>query len=151
MYHFVVGRIVRKGFRELSQGRYSAITNLMAPRCHYHFVGSHALGGQRHTRAAIERWFQRLLRLFPGFQFLPAEVLVSGWPWRTRVAVKLEVSWTRPDGARYENLAMQLITLRWFKAVDVLTIDDSQAVSALLRELAERHGVAEAVAAPIEG
>jgi hypothetical protein len=123
----------------------------MAPSCRYRFVGTHALGGQRHTRAAIERWFQRLLRLLPGFQFLPAEVLVKGWPWRTLVAVKLEVSWIRPDGGRYENLAMQLIELRWFKAVEVLTIDDSQAVSALLRELAERHGVAEAVAAPIEG
>ena len=150
MYHFIVRQIVRNSFRRLSTGDYSAVTSLMAERCHYHFIGTHALGGHRHTRAAIELWFQRFLRLLPGFQFVPANIVVGGWPWNTTVAIKLRVAWKKPDGALYENVALQMITLKWFKAVDVLTVDDSQAVAALLQELAQKHGVVEARAAPIE-
>jgi ketosteroid isomerase-like protein len=151
MYHFVVQQIIRRGFRELCGGDYRPVTALMAEDCHYHFVGQHALGGRRHSRQLIETWFQRFLRLLPGFQFIPSEVVVSGWPWRTTIAVRLKVSWKMPDGTPYENVALQFITLRWFKAVDVLTVDDSQRVAALLDTLAGRFGVAEAAAAPIEG
>lgn len=91
------------------------------------------------------------MRILPGFQFEPVDVVVQGWPWKTIVVVKLQVSWKRPDGRQYENVALQMITLNWFKAVDILTIDDSQAVAALLQELAQTFGVDEAVAAPIEG
>ena len=151
MYHFIVARIVRGSFRGLSRGDYTAATRLMAERCRYRFVGRHALGGERRTRAAIERWFQRFLRLLPGFQFVPERVLVGGWPWRTTVMTLLRVSWKKPDGTVYENLAMQTVTLRWFRAVDIVTVDDSQAVAALLGELHDRYDLAEAVAAPIEG
>jgi hypothetical protein len=44
-----------------------------------------------------------------------------------------------------------MITLKWFKAVDILTIDDSQAFGSLLNDLAQNFGVTEASAAPIEG
>ncbi len=91
------------------------------------------------------------MRVFPGFQFVPVDVLVTGWPWRTKVAVRLAVSWQRPAGAIYTNVALQMISLRWFKAVDILTVDDSEGLANLLRERAEHHGVSEALAAPIEG
>jgi len=151
MYHFVVAQIVRGSFKRLSQGDYRAATDLMSEKCHYHFIGQHALGGPRHSRALISNWFERFLRILPGFQFAPVSVVVSGWPWKTIVVVKLQVSWKRPDGRVYENVALQMVTLRWFKAVDILTVDDSQGFSALLTELADKFGVAEAVAAPIEG
>ena len=80
-----------------------------------------------------------------------SKVLVSGWPWETTVVVQLKVAWNKPNGHRYENVALQMITLRWFKAVDVLTVDDSQAFGALLNELAQNNGVVEAAATPIEG
>ncbi|PYT08755.1 MAG: hypothetical protein DMF60_03915 [Acidobacteria bacterium] len=57
----------------------------------------------------------------------------------------------RPDGARIKNVALQMITLKWFKAVDILTVDDSQGFGALLAELAQNFGVAEAAASLIEG
>jgi ketosteroid isomerase-like protein len=151
MYHFIVRQILRRNFRELSKGNYRVATSLMADDCHYHFVGDHALGGHRHSRALIEQWFARFFRIFPGFRFNPVTILVNGWPWRTRIAIRLEVEWTMPDGRAYRNLAVQMTTLKWGKAVDVLTVDDSQRVAELLRELAEKFGVSEAVAAPIEG
>jgi ketosteroid isomerase-like protein len=151
MYHYIVGRIIRGAFRGLSRGDYKAATGLMAEHCHYHFVGRHALGGHRHSRALIETWFQRFFRLLPGFQFTPVTVMVTGWPWKTHVAVRLEVAFTLPDGSAYRNVALQMTTLKWFRAVDVLTVDDSQRLAEVLQELAGRFGIAEAVAAPIEG
>ncbi len=151
MYHFVVKKMVRRSFKRLSKGDYKPAINLMSEQCHYHFTGQHALGGQRYSRVLIATWFERFLRVLPGFQFNPVYVLVKGWPWRTVVVVKLEVSWKRPDGGMYENVALQMIRLEWFKAVDILTADDSQAFAALLDDLAQNFGVAEAAAAPIEG
>jgi ketosteroid isomerase-like protein len=94
MYHFVVKQIVRESFRRLSQGNYQAAINLMAEQCHYRFIGRHALGGHRRSRALIAKWF---------------------------------------------------------KAVDILTVDDSQAFGSLLNDLAQNFGVTEAAAASIEG
>ncbi len=51
----------------------------------------------------------------------------------------------------YENVALQMTTLKWFKAVDILTVDDSQAFGSLLNDLAQNFGVREAAAASIEG
>jgi ketosteroid isomerase-like protein len=151
MYRLIVARIVRGSFKRLSQGDYRAATALMSQSCHYHFIGTHALSGRRRSRKLISQWFERFLRILPGFQLVPVNVLVKGWPWETYVVVKLRVSWKRPDGRMYENVALQMVTLRWFKAVDVLTMDDSQAFSALLTELSQSFGIAEAVAPPIEG
>ena len=151
MYHSIVARIVRGTFARLSNGDHRGATDLMSPQCHYHFVGHHALGGHRGNRDLIIQWFERFLRILPGFQFVPTNVVVAGWPWNTTVVVQLRVSWNRPDGRSYENIALQMTTLRWFKAIKILTVDDSQAFAALLDELAQKHGVAEASAAPIEG
>lgn len=43
MYHFVVKRIVRRSFQDLSRGNHGTATNLMAERCHYHFIGQQRL------------------------------------------------------------------------------------------------------------
>ncbi|GAB6275515.1 MAG: hypothetical protein SAMD01599839_00550 [Rectinema sp.] len=151
MYHLVVKQIILHSFKRLSQGDYRAAIDLMAEHCHYQFTGQHALGGHRNSRMLIAKWFERFLRLLPGFQFEPTNVLVVGWPWKTYVVVRLHVSWKRPDGFSYTNVALQMITLQWFRAVEILTVDDSQAFGALLRELTQTFGVAEAIAAPIEG
>jgi hypothetical protein len=101
--------------------------------------------------ALIAQWFERYMRVLPGFIFTPAEVVVNGWPWKTIIAVKLNVSWLRPDGEVYKNVALQMITLRWFKAVDIITIDDTSGFGALLNDLVNKFGVEEAGEKPIEG
>lgn len=151
MYHFVVKKLVEGSFRALSHGDYRRATGLMATDCQYEFSGRHALGGKRSNRALITEWFERFLRILPGFQFVPQQVVVSGWPWQTTVVVKLAVSWNRPDGLIYENVALQMIALKWGKAVDIITIDDTKAFGDLLNEIAEKFGALEAAASPIEG
>ena len=151
MYHMIVKKLVRNSFKALSQGDYHAATALMAENCHYHFVGHHALAGRRSNRALISTWFERFLRVLPNFQFKPTDVLVNGWPWHTKVAVKLNVSWQRPDGEVYKNIALQMVTLKWGKAVDIITIDDTHGFGALLEDVSHQFGVSEATASPIEG
>jgi len=151
MYHYLVRKLVRDSFKQLSYGNDHAATSLMAEDCHYYFVGKHALGGHRRNRELISKWFDRFMRILPNFQFVPTEVLVNGWPWRTVIAVKLLVSWKRPDGQVYRNVALQMATLKWGKAVDIITIDDTNEFGALLDEVTQKFGVAEASAAPIEG
>lgn len=150
MYHFIVKKRVRHSFDALSNGNYHVATDLMAENCHYNFIGHHALGGVRRNRILISQWFARFLRILPNFQFKPMEVLVNGWPWRTTVAVKLYVSWKRPDGKVYKNIALQMMTLKWGKAVEIITIDDTLEFGALLDDVANTFGVAEAIAPPIE-
>lgn len=151
MYRFLVASKVRGSFAALSQGDCHPALKLMAADCQYQFVGDHALGGSRSNRALIEQWFLRFLRILPRFQFQCEDVMVVGWPWSTKIAVRLAVSWTSPTGEVYQNQALQMVWLKWFKAVKVLTIDDSRAFGDLLQKVAHQYGTPEAAAEPIVG
>jgi len=59
-----------------------------------------------------------VFRLFPGVRFEVRDVIVAGWPWNTRVAVRLGIDATLADGSPYRNEAVQWIRLRWGKLVD---------------------------------
>src|SRR5947199_5879690 len=63
-YHAVVRRKVIHSFRRLNERDPSAALALMADDVRYTFSGDHALGGTRVSRAGVEKWFGRLLRLF---------------------------------------------------------------------------------------
>ena len=151
MYHLIVKSKVKDSFIALSLGDYKPAVALMSPQCHYKFVGSHALGGSRSNRNLIEQWFQRFLRVLPGFQFGTDKIIVQGWPWNTTITVKLSVAWKDKSGQTYANDALQMISLKWFKAVDILTIDNSQEFAKLLERVATEFGIREAIAEPIEG
>jgi ketosteroid isomerase-like protein len=92
-------------------------------------------------------WFQRLFRLFPDIHFTVRDVVVAGWPWRTRavalVAVRAEL-----DGAPYTNEVAQTLELRWGRIVGVVTLEDTAKLSRALDAL-RAAGVDEAAAAPI--
>jgi ketosteroid isomerase-like protein len=65
MYHVIVRRRVRGIFEALGRGDYEVAMAGFAPRFEHIFAGRHALGGERHTTAAMRLWFQRLFRLLP--------------------------------------------------------------------------------------
>src|SRR5205809_7895343 len=115
MYHAIVGRIVRAGFDRLSAGDYSAALAGAAPNVHHVFAGDHPLGGERHSREAFRRWFERLFRLFPVLRFEIREVLVKGW--RTVVVVEWRAQVTPVVGPPYVNEAAHVIHIRWGRAV----------------------------------
>lgn len=148
MYNHIVRNKVRATFERINEGDYLTMVDGLAPQFEYRFHGDHALGGRRVTRDAMIRWWERATRLLPGVRFDVQEVLVSGRPWRTRVAVRSRVSGGLPDGERYENTVFQFLTVAWGRVTDVETMEDLQVLERAL-DVVEAAGVSEAAAAPI--
>ena len=148
MYHAIVRRRTAEMFDRLSRGAWESLVEGLADDVHHVFPGQHPLGGERHTRDGVIRWFERLGRLFPGHEFEVRRVASRGWPWSTWVSVQ----WTahlRPQvGEPYVNDGAHWIHLRWGKATYFHAYLDTQRVASACREMAER-GVEEAAAAPI--
>lgn len=150
MYRMIVRATVRGVFAKINQGNYHAMVDGLADEFIYVFHGEHALGGRRTSRDAMNRWWERTLRLLPGAQFALEDVLVNGPPWRTRVATRARVSGDLPDGTRYDNTVFQFLTLRWGRVTEVETVEDLQVLQHALAIVAA-SGVDEALAEPIQG
>jgi ketosteroid isomerase-like protein len=120
----------------------------LAPTFTYRFYGEHALGGERHTAAALRLWWQRVFELMPGIAFQVDDVLVVGWPWATRAAVRLSLDVGMADGSRYQNVVMQFLTIRWGKITEIRTLEDTLLLKTALDRLAAQ-GVPQAHAAAI--
>ncbi len=149
MYKRIVRAKVQSTFDSINQGDYMTMVDGLAPAFEYRFHGQHALGGVRTTREAMIRWWERTLALLPGVRFDIQDVLVSGGPWRTRVAVRSLVSGDLPASIRYENTVFQFLTLSWGKVTSVETIEDLQILERALRAVSAA-GNPEALAGPIE-
>lgn len=148
MYAAIVRSKVRGIFDEINVGNYRPVVDGLADEFSYRFHGEHALGGLRTKKSSMEAWWERVLRLLPGAKFEIQEVLVSGGPWRTRLAVRSTVSGPLPNGDVYNNTVFQFMTLRWGRVTDVETVEDLQVLERALAIVA-RSGIVEAEAAPI--
>ena len=146
-FRLVVRAKVLRSFERLSEGDPSAALALMRDDVRYTFEGAHALGGTRVSRAGVERWFGRLLRLLPG-RFTIRSVDVVGWPWRATVYVVFEDDVCPAVGEPYRNQGVQIVELAWGKAVRIHTYVDTAKVTRALDALAAA-GIEEASAAPI--
>ncbi len=147
-YHGAVKRKVIRSFEGLSAGDPSYALSLMRDDVVYTFAGAHALGGTREDKAAVTKWFDRLVRLLPGkFEILAVEV--SGGPSDTRVYVRFRDTVSPEYGQTYVNQGFQTLRLSWGKVVRVETFVDTAQVQAALDTLAAA-GVVEAHAPAIE-
>ncbi|MBK0422436.1 nuclear transport factor 2 family protein [Leucobacter sp. CSA2] len=148
MYGTIVRRKVEQVFSEINRGNWHAMVDGLGDPFHYRFHGDHALGGVRTSRATIEAWWERVTRLLPGAKFEVREVLVTGWPWRTRVAARLRVSGDLPTGEVYDNTMFQFMTIRWGRVTEIETLENLQILERALASVAAA-GQTEAIAAPI--
>jgi ketosteroid isomerase-like protein len=154
VYRMMVANKVRAAWRELQQRNFDAVLDQFASDFEYRFVGDHALGGVRRTRASQQAWFERLFRMFPSIQFTLRDVVVTGPPWHTRAIALLDVlipgePGYEPSEPAWVNEVMQVIELRWGRITRITTMTDTQREVVLLQRLADA-GVREAVAEPIE-
>jgi ketosteroid isomerase-like protein len=151
MYHTIVARRILGAWAHLNRADYPYVLAQLAPHFAHEFVGDHALGGVRHSRAAMAAWFQRLFRLLPGVRFAVTDVLVRGGPWRTRVValVAVEAPLAGAGHPPYRNEVAQTIDLRWGRITRIRNLEDTQRLAAVLARLGAA-GVAEATAPPIE-
>ena len=148
MYHAIVKRIARKNFLRVNQKDFAALLKDCAPNVHHRFGGQHALGGERHDREALGRWFARLGRLGSTLQITAHEVWVKGWPWDTTIIVRWSATQDMPDHSPYLNRGVHIVRMKWGKIVDIDANEDSQVVAEALKVFAA-HGLEEALAAPI--
>jgi ketosteroid isomerase-like protein len=144
VYHAFVRRRIRGTFLgELSRGDYEAVVRRTAPDVVHTFPGRGALAGTRRSRDALRLWFERLFRLFPALRFEVDDVIVSGWPWRTRVAVRWRNRGEAADGERYENSGCEVFEIRWGRATRLDQYLDTQVIEEHLERMAAA-GVEEA-------
>jgi ketosteroid isomerase-like protein len=148
MYHFIVKRIATTNFTRVNDKDYAALLDDCAPDIHHRFAGDHALGGERHDREALRRWFERLGRLSPTLRLTVRDVWVKGLPHNTTIIIRWTATQTLPDSSPYENHGVHIVRMRWGKIVDIDANEDSQAVAEAMQVLAV-HGVVEASAPPV--
>jgi ketosteroid isomerase-like protein len=150
VYKAIARRKARATFEALSRGDHEKAIEDVADDVHHVFPGDNAIGGERHSREAMARWFERVYRLFPELQFEVRNVAVKGWPWDMMVAVEWADQGKAADGVPYENEGAHWIRIRRGKATYIHAFLDCEKVTGHCRRLAE-NGVAEAAADPITG
>jgi ketosteroid isomerase-like protein len=148
MYHRIVARKVRATFTQISAGNWQPMLTGMAAQFSYTFYGTSALAGERHTIGALRRWQERSSRLLGRPAFEVEEVIVAGAPGATRIATRVRVRATLPDGSAYENIFMQNMRMRWGRITEIHTLEDTAVLQGALDRLAA-SGVAEAHGEPI--
>ncbi len=149
MYASIVSQNIHASWQELNKHNCAPVLQQMAPKFRYVFLGQHALSGERHTTATLERFFQRIFRVFPNVRFEVSEVLVKGMPWNTTAVALVNATASLANGETYRNEISQTIRLRWGKIVEIRTLEDTQKLVAALAKRLEA-GVTEAGAAPIQ-
>jgi ketosteroid isomerase-like protein len=148
VYHALVRRRTVEMFERLSRGDWEAIAANLDDDVRHVFAGDHPLGGERHSRDAASRWFQRLGRLYPGHALEVHRVISRGWPWSTWVAVEWTAHLRPQQGEPYVNHGAHWIHIRWGKVKYFGAYFDTQRLAAACRDMADR-GVEEAAAEPI--
>jgi ketosteroid isomerase-like protein len=147
VFHAIARRRVRATFDALSLGDYSVALDALADNVHHTFAGDHALGGERHSRDAVGRWFERVFRLYE-LHFDVQRVIVSGWPWDLTVGVEWLACATPKVGEPYENEGAHIIRILRGRIVYLHAYEDSQKVADACRHMADA-GIDEAGAPPI--
>jgi ketosteroid isomerase-like protein len=148
MYKAIARRKARATFEALGHGDWEAALEDVADDVHHVFPGDNALGGERHSKEAMGRWFQRVYRLIPDLRFEVRNVAVRGWPWDMMVAVEWTDHGHAFDGEPYRNEGAHWIRLRMGKATYIHAFLDTEKVTEICERLA-RDGVQEAAAKPI--
>ena len=148
IYGSIVRMKIRQTFDHVNNHRWDKALEAVAPNVHHRVSGAHALGGERHDKDSVRRWFERLGRVLPTLRITVNKVTVKGWPWNTQVFAEWDGNATLNNGAPYINRGLHVFTLRWGKVYALEEFQDSQAAANGLAAQAAA-GLKEASAEPI--
>ena len=150
IYSHVVEKTVRKTFLAVQNHDYQAVlAGISSSNLTHRFAGPNSLGGIRHDKEALGRWFIRVGTVLPELKFDVTNVLVHGGPWNTTVVARWVATCTLENGEPYVNPGIHVIKLRWGKAYDFDVYEDTLAVTVGLEKQAE-SGITEALAPQIQ-
>ena len=102
-YSDIVKKRIRQTFDHVNNHRWDEAVKAVAPRVHHRVSGAHALGGERHDKKALRRWFERLGRVLPTLHLTIDHIWVTGWPWHTTVFAQWDGSATLLSGDASEG------------------------------------------------
>jgi ketosteroid isomerase-like protein len=136
MYRMIVASKARATWRRIAAGDIEAAGRMADADMRFRFVGETALGAELRGRDAFLEWFRAARERLPGLTFEVGDVLVGGWPWNTRVAVRLSISAPLADGTTYHNDGVQWLRLRWGRMVDDWVLEDTIALRRALEDSA---------------
>ena len=109
LYGYIVKNEIRKTFDHVNNHRWDDAVKAVAPHVHHRVSGAHALGGERHDKKAMRRWFERLGRVLPNLHLTVNNIWVKGWPWNTTVFVQWDGAATLLHGdAPYTNRGLHV-------------------------------------------
>jgi ketosteroid isomerase-like protein len=148
MYKTIARRKARQVFEKLSAGDWKETMGDIHPQVHHVFPGDNAVGGERHSREAMERWFERVYKIFPKLNFEVKHVAVHGAPWDMWVGIEWVDRAEPVHGPPYENEGAHWIRLQRGKATYIHAYLDTEKVTEVCDRLAA-EGVEEAAAPPI--
>jgi len=148
LYSYIVQKKIRQTFDDVNNHRWDKAVEAVAPNVHHRVSGTHALGGERHDKAALRRWFERLGRVQPNLHIKVNNIWVVGLPWYTTVFVQWDGAATLLNGDAYVNRGLHVFTLKWGKVYALEEFQDSEAATYALAAQAAT-GLNEAVAEQI--
>ena len=150
IYSSIVEKLTRNSFAAVERHNYEEVLKGVAAKNLTHrFAGPNSLGGVRHDKEALGRWFRRVGTVLPHLKFEVTDVVVHGGPWKTTVIARWVATCTLENGEAYRNPGVHVISLRWGKAYDFDVYEDTYVVTEGLKKQAE-SGIAEAKAPQIQ-
>ena len=72
IYGMIVKKRIRQSFDQVNNHKWETLLASIAPAVHHRCLGAHAIGGERHDRDTLRRWFERLARVFSGVKYRAA-------------------------------------------------------------------------------
>lgn len=145
LYSYIVKKKIAQTFEHVNNHRWDEAVEAVAPNVHHRVSGTHALGGNRHNKAGLRLWFERLGRVQPNLKIKVDNIWVTGWPWNTTVFVQWDGTAKLLNGDAYYNRGLHVFTLQWGKVTALEEFQDSQAAANALAAQAT-SGLKEALA-----
>lgn len=149
MYHAFIRHQVRKSFASLGTVAPASEAANLAPDVEHVFAGDSAIGGARRGPAAFVRWLERVYRLLPDLKFEVQDVIVSGGPFNTRVAVHWQSRAITVTGDPYANDGVHLIRMSKGRITHIRVFTDTKVIAHTMAAVAEKN-VDEAAAPPLD-
>jgi ketosteroid isomerase-like protein len=130
LYRATVRLMLRRNIASYQAGDPAPLLATMASDVHFVFPGESSWKADVHSREEVARWERRFLEA--GLRLEPQEILVSGPPWNTKIALHFTDELTTPAGDRiYDNAGVIFGTARWGKLTEFVVYEDTQKLGPL--------------------
>ena len=149
-YHSIIKGKVRQQFTCVNEHKCDELLKGVSDETLEHaFAGDHSLGGKRHDKVNLKKWFERLGTVLPDLKLEISDIQIKGGPNNTLAIVRWKATCILLNGEPYTNYGAHFITIKWGKAVKFDVYEDTKTVSHGL-DVQFEAGIKEAKAPKIE-